>query len=342
MENGKDTRDLGKLQEMLFSNPGAVEAIDSMLKLIKSGNTTGANAVCPPTEGPPEASSARPQRGPVQGNSETTVYTRAVPSASPSQEANAGVGVPMERLNRSLDAVTIDPGFERPRLTNSEILIQSGNNAEPQINGPPSFTTPSFPEDQPQPQGSNRDPDRSNQIHQDRLAAKARTDAMVVEAERQKLSLEKPLTGNDLATVSLNEILDKPGSTNLECDDKLFAPSAHLDKLTIVKIERGEYVELSRLLPRDKVVPEDEFDKVEIVSKDGKPAFNPVGDKDSAIINSYKCWEAAFDIYAGIYVKAHPRRGPEIFQYKHTIRMASESFVWSGIYAYDKVFRMHM
>lgn len=166
---------------------------------------------------------------------------------------------------------------------------------------------------------------------------------MIVEAERQKLALEKPVTGNDLIIMDqVQLILDNPGSCNLECDDKLFALAVHLDRATIDKIEKGDFVELSKLLPHDKVFPEDEFDKVEIVSKDGKPVFHPMVDKDSAIINSFKKWEAAFDIYAGVFVRAHPKRGPEIFEYKHMIRKASDNFVWSCIYAYDKIFRTHM
>lgn len=152
-----------------------------------------------------------------------------------------------------------------------------------------------------------------------------------------------PLTGNNPGSTPQLDVLDTPGSFNTECDDNLFALAMHLDLAMVQKIERGEYVELSKLLPREKLVPQDEYDKVTIVSKNGKPAFEPhPGDKDSVIINSYKRWEAAFDVYAGVFVRAHPRRSPEIFQYKHTIRKAAESYVWSGIYAYDKVFRTHM
>lgn len=188
--------------------------------------------------------------------------------------------------------------------------------------------------------GDQPPPEQANQIHQERVAAKARTDAMVVEAEKQKLGMEKPLAGNDSAVIS--ELLDNPGSTNLDCDDKLYSLAIHLDALTIARIERSEYIELSKLLPRDRVVPGDDYERLDLVHKDGRLALAPQMDKDASIISSYKKWEAAFDIYAGIFVRAHPRRGPEIYQYKHVIRNAADSFVWLGIYSYDRVFRTHM
>lgn len=182
-------------------------------------------------------------------------------------------------------------------------------------------------------------------MQQERAAAKDRTDQLVVEAERQKANLERPLTGN--ATLQQKDLdesshLNTPGTTDLECDKKLYALSVHLDKSLVSRIIRGEFIDLSKLLPRDKVVPEDDIDKVQIVSKDGKPAFEPFFDKDSTIITNYRRWELAFDIYAGVYTRAHPLRAPELYEYKHTIRRASDTFIWSNVYDYDKVFRTHM
>lgn len=350
LEEGRDARGLEKLQELLLANPGAVSAIDTMLKMLQTGKTPATEAGQPPnvpegTEGTSQGTARPPQRGPVQGISETTVYTRAVPSASPSQQDNSGQDVQMNRLALSLNAVAMHAteGNPAPLLQNVPDSFNAVLGESDQSQNVLSTSVPNFPPDniaEPVVQDGERtrDHDRLNEIHLERLAAKTRTDAMVVEAERQKLGLEKPLTG----TVT-SDILAEPGSSNIDCDDQLFALSVHLDLATIRRIEQGEYVELSKLLPRDKVVPGDEYDKVEIVSKDGKPAFAPHGgDRDAQIINSYKRWEAAFDIYAGIFVRAQPRRGPELYQYKHTIWKAADSYVWPGIYAYDKIFRTHM
>lgn len=336
LENGRDTRDLNKLQELLLANPQAVDAIDSMLQLLKStpkDNSDPAKEKTTSGDDRPGTSNRVPFRGPVQGNSETTIYTRAVPSASPSQQDQLGQAVPMDRLALSLNAIAMNNTEGDMVLTQPQADANVSN----------SLSLSNVVSDNDPPRLREPNSDDANRVHQERVAAKTRTDAMIVEAERQKLALEKPLAGTDITElVSHHLLLDNPGSCNLDCDDKLFALAVHLDKGTIGKIENGDFVELSKLLPRDKVLPEDEFDKVEIVSKDGKPAFNPIVDKDSSIINCFKKWEAAFDVYAGVFVRAHPKRGPEIFEYKHTIRKASESFVWSGIYAYDKIFRTHM
>lgn len=306
----------------------------------------------PPSERTGPEPTPAPLRWPVLGNSDTTIYTRAVPSASPSQQAQIGPAVPMNRLDLSLNAAAGECQASTNRVGDRELLMepcrnlnpdQTLNVAAPQLDPPPVDQSSLFP-------NSDRDlddrrcgvGDPTNPVHQERIAAKTCTDAMVVEAERQKLELERPLAGTIDSLITETSLFDNPRSSNLQCDNKLFALAVHVDKATKIKIENGEFVDLSKLLPHDKVLPDDEFDKVEIVSKDGKPAFNPVVDKDTAIINSFKKWEAAFDVYAGIFVKAHPRCGPEIFEYKHTIRKALESFVWSSIYAYDKVFRTHM
>lgn len=103
LENGQDVRNLGKLQEMLVSNPQAVTAITSMLDVIKAmqadqqmveqGNATAeasnGNSTLPPPPG---------QRNNRPGMSETTIYTHAVPSASPSQEAQRDQDLRLDRL----------------------------------------------------------------------------------------------------------------------------------------------------------------------------------------------------------------------------------------------------
>lgn len=108
-------------------------------------------------------------------------------------------------------------------------------------------------------------------VAQERRATEERTDRLIVEAERQKLALEKPPTGNtpDLICMAAGDrfaVLDKPGSDDLECDNKLYGLSVHLDHKLKDKIVAGEYVKLSQLLPKDKLVPDREVDKVEIIS----------------------------------------------------------------------------
>lgn len=194
LENGRDTRELEKLQEILLANPGAVSAIDSMLKLMKT-NRTDANETSAEKQtaqdNPPSGSGVR--RGPVQGTSETTIYTRAVPSASPSQEVRVGQAVQMDRLAMSLNAVAMQPlpsvgisDGNEPLGANLELSSQEVHPDNVQATNVPCESIVEPITEESARRRSNR---QADEIHLERVAAKTRTDVMVVEAERQKLAL---------------------------------------------------------------------------------------------------------------------------------------------------------
>lgn len=166
---------------------------------------------------------------------------------------------------------------------------------------------------------------------------------MILEAERQKIFMEHPVTGKRLLpNPELLQLLDKPGSHDLSCNNNLYGLSIHLDANTITLIEAGQFVNLSSLIPSDRVVPDEEPERLQLVHQDGKLGVAPYTDKDAVIINSFKRWELAFDIYAGVFTRAHPQRGPDLLEYKHIIRRASETYIWSNVYSYDKIHRTHM
>lgn len=343
LENGKDTRELNKLQELLLANPDAVNTIGSMLEMMKSLKSGASNDQPedgPPLEQhncesgahrlPPPPSSGLP-RDDRPGMSETTIYTQAVPSASPSQIANRNLGFQLDRLEVS--------GALDTQESNARPLPQSMD----QISLP--LCTDNVNIDTFISGGSGSGPGGNpDQVQQERSAAKNRTDQMILEAERQKLNLEWPVPGRGLIQrpSNLQELLDNPGSHNLECDNNLHGLSVHLDFLTISKIEMGEFMDLSKLLPSDKVVPDEEPNRLQLVNQDGRLGVAPFTDKDAVAINSFKRWELAFDVYAGVYTQAHPKRGPEILEYKHIIRRAADTYVWQNVYDYDKVHRTHM
>lgn len=81
-------------------------------------------------------------------------------------------------------------------------------------------------------------------------------------------------------------------------DDAFFQFSAHVDKATCEKIAKGEFVELGKLLIKDKL---EDDNRMEIVNKDGRSYFVLASEKDIPTINSYLKWEKAFDVYMGIY-----------------------------------------
>ena len=71
----------------------------------------------------------------------------------------------------------------------------------------------------------------------------------------------------------------------------------------IKKIENGDYVDFSKLIPRDKIVAEEETE-LKMVMRDGKMYYVPV--KDTQTINGFGRWEQAFRVFSNIYTRMHP------------------------------------
>lgn len=332
LEGGRDTRDLAKLQEILDSNPGAIETLDSMLKAIKSNadvpstSSTDRPAVAVNDQPAPQRD-VRPSKDGnldrlINQTSETTIYTNAVPSASPSQECPVGILPRTDGL---------------PLISNDSEVV--------------------FAERAQPPHGlTQQTEEQLAQLREDRAAAKARTDQVILDAQRQRAELARPSAGmplvNDNAVVPVHScdltaaaervlLLSQPGSHDLACDDKLYQLTAHIDNATLVQIRNGEYVEFSKLLPREKITPAQDQGKFQIVDEEGKPAFAPYVPKDLYAINCFKKWELAFDIFAKIYAEFYPLRAPELLEYKHIIRRGADSFPWQHVYNYDQIFRQH-
>ena len=123
------------------------------------------------------------------------------------------------------------------------------------------------------------------------------------------------------------------------CDEGYIVVSGHLDESTVVRISKGEYVDFSKLLPRDRVCVEDDG-RMEMCVKNGKTFWVPVS--HSVNITNFNKWEQAFRVYSNIYTKANPARAAELIEYNHVIHNISMSYIWDNVYSYDKEFRLHM
>ena len=163
--------------------------------------------------------------------------------------------------------------------------------------------------------------------------ARARADKVVVDAERFKAG-----------------ILPPPGQSNLYkefaghnlSDDDFFHLTCHIDKALREKIERGEYVELERLLPKDKG---SEFggnssndQRMEWVFHEGQTFLAPAVNKNNKI-NSVRKWDQAFRSYATIYCGVNPARAKELWQYISVIHTAASTYIWENVASYDYTFR---
>lgn len=172
LQDGKDTRDLGKLQEILLANPDAVSALDSMIQVLRANKPTSTTVPQPPQ--PQQSTDDPPRRGPMQGTSETTIYTRAVPSASPSQEQQVNQTVAMDRLAMSLNAVDAASNLinQPAQVVHQQVL--SLNNAitgEP-ITEPANLLSELLAGQVAREPSCSTDAANKTDVHQERVAAK--------------------------------------------------------------------------------------------------------------------------------------------------------------------------
>ena len=122
---------------------------------------------------------------------------------------------------------------------------------------------------------------------------------MVRLLERAKASLFPPqgeqlhLNINNL-NVPAEVVPDKDISL---MDQDYIVVSGQIDQALQERIIPGEYVDFSKLLPKDRVSTLDD-DKLELVVHNGKAFWAPVSEPMS--INNFSKWEQAFRVYANI------------------------------------------
>ena len=153
------------------------------------------------------------------------------------------------------------------------------------------------------------------------------TDDLIRSAERSKALMVKP-SGKSNPYFSETAIND----------DQFYQLASRIDRRTRKRIQKGKFVDLEKLLKRSRRT-RNKDNQLEILSKDGKSYFLPSSDKESITINSFRHWEQAFHIYAGIFTQVNPSRGHELFQHINNIHEAAVSFLWDNVYEYDTEFR---
>ena len=124
-------------------------------------------------------------------------------------------------------------------------------------------------------------------------------------------------------------------------DENYMSVAVHLDQNTKDKIKAGQYVDFSKLVPKDRIFTEDD-NRVQLIIKGGNTYFVPASDNSSTTISSINHWDQAFRVLSDIYCKFHPNRSTELIQYSHVIHTAAAMYVWDNVYAYDHDFRLHL
>lgn len=198
---------------------------------------------------------------------------------------------------------------------------------------------------------SRKEPATSHQIDRELLekkvdeglkAAREKMAKTVCEAESQKADMIRLPPGERVNLIS-NREQDKLNTAHMledDSDDKEFQIGYYLDDIVITKIKAGRYVDFSKLLPKDKVTSpnDDEQNGLQLMPSNG---FSYVvhKEKEHQEVNSYSRWRTAFDVYAGLYLKANPLKAAEIHQYASEIESAAQTYIWENVYGYDKMFR---
>ena len=101
-------------------------------------------------------------------------------------------------------------------------------------------------------------------------------------------------------------------------DESYSMVATHVDQATCDHIINQEYIDFSRLLPKDRILDE-EYSGMELVYKAGRTFFTPYIDRDLTTINSFGKWEQAFHVFSAIYTRQYPNRAAELIQYNHLI-----------------------
>ena len=100
-------------------------------------------------------------------------------------------------------------------------------------------------------------------------------------------------------------------------DDDFFHLTCHIDQTLQQKIEKGCYVDLDKLLPKERQLDStQQFNnetKLEWVQSGGSTYLVPA--KRLSRINCFRRWEQAFRMYTTIDCSKHPNRFREILQY---------------------------
>ena len=117
--------------------------------------------------------------------------------------------------------------------------------------------------------------------------AQQRASRAILEAEKFRAQVEPP--GNF-------ELLEIGNGVS---DDDFFHLACHIEPNLIHKIEKGEFVELEKLLPKERLGGKNDEGRLEWVQKDGGTYLVPAH-KDNKI-GSFRRWEQAFRAYATIY-----------------------------------------
>ena len=280
----------------------------------------------------PGAVNINTQRNMIKSPSDTTLYTpamRQIPEGMPviNSVINGNrLSSPKNQIQHPKSGV--EDGLANQITTFIEGIRIQGENGETSLNDRDGGRY----EDRAAPRQNDNNRRRcETELDELLQEAKEKSHNMILDAERFRASVNPP-SGSVIGPAG------RMMAENLDIDDQFFHVTCHVEEGLKAKIEKGEFVDLEKLLPKTRGTKSVNDNKLDLVYRDGQSFFVPsqVGEGQ---ITGIRKWEQAFRIYAAVYSQANPMRSAEIWQYVHIINTAASSYVWDNVANYDFTFR---
>ena len=265
---------------------------------------------------------------PIRTNqSETTIYHRAVESKrdSSSSEEIMDLSDETSASQFSIDhvhAVSESRSGDQPRQPTTELRNRYVHDDAQLHSSRQEALSPPM-----RHQGGGGDREMTVQV-EDLVRVAEASKARIYEVPGKLQTIEKYLEWPDL----FHSVL---------VDEDYLVVGTHVDEATKRKIITGDYVDFSKLIPRNKVSAEDNH-RMEIVNYSGQTFWIPASDRNAVVISNFIRWEQAFHVFSNIYTQQYPGHSSELIQYNHIIHTASLTYQWENVYQYDKEFRLHL
>ena len=266
---------------------------------------------------------ARPTPPAVKSPSESTLYRPIFSHRMQPRNIMPGEDDQSEKSKRTppptTPVVSRQPGNQLPDIGSPTIIDRISQ-----------FVESIRMEREPAPGPSGERPKVRSEIHVPEVdSMKERAKNSTLTSEKFKATIEPPkrrMSGDSYIFNNEPSVLT---------DDDFFHLTCHIDVSVKEKMERGEFVDLEKLLPKGGNAQVQ--DRLEWIHKDGSTFLAPVSQRDNKI-SSVRKWDQAFRIYATFYSGANPHRSKEIWQYVDVIHTAAASYSWDNVYNYDVTF----
>ena len=257
----------------------------------------------------------------IKSPSDTTLYT-------PALKKNKQVSNAIERISDFVESMRLTDRRGRKRKR-SQYRSRSRDSSHDDVPPPPQSRDRGR-----QPSSSERFRENDRDSRHEEHDEPPEVEDAILDAERFKASVVPPK-----GKLSYAEMVQLRKGDD---DDDFFHISCHVSTDLREKIERGEFVDLDKLLPKEKcggnyMYKEEKL--MRLVQRGDETFYAPAQEMR---VNSVRKWDQAFRIYAAIYTQANPERAGEVWQYIHVINVAALSYSWENVAYYDFTFRQLM